>query len=214
MLLRFCYPYSFCSSCALLTFDFGDLLIEGFHGGPNDLRFTLMQKKQSRQRRGDVEVHERMDLRNNLSRTVRSTANDKMLLQRSEPNGSSVLRRTPRVGSADDLLQMDSLRRSYSSWGRDGYRSGSPERIFKSSRGLSPPRNMDKLRQVSSMRAIEATRPGRFLSSNVLDPPRSTSSASLSMKANLETTRPASRLPVASGAVMKNSYMVLFFSTC
>ncbi|XP_034706836.1 uncharacterized protein LOC117930337 isoform X2 [Vitis riparia] len=178
-----------------------------FHAGPNDLRFTLMRKKQSRQTRGDVEVHERMDLRENLSRTVRPAANNKMMQQRSEPNGSSLLRRTPRVGSADDLLQVDSLGRSYSSWSRDGFRSRSPERIFKSSRGLSPPRNIDKLRQVSSVRAIDASRTGRFLSSNVLDPPRSTGSAPLTMKATLETTKAATRLPLAGGAMPKNSYM-------
>ncbi|CBI34980.3 uncharacterized protein LOC100250700 isoform X2 [Vitis vinifera] len=152
-----------------------------FHAGPNDLRFTLMRKKQSRQTRGDVEVHERMDLRENLSRTVRPAANNKMMQQRSEPNGSSLLRRTPRVGSADDLLQVDSLGRSYSSWSRDGFRSRSPERIFKSSRGLSPPRNIDKL--------------------------RSTGSAPLTMKATLETTKAATRLPLAGGAMPKNSYM-------
>ncbi|RVW46489.1 hypothetical protein CK203_067211 [Vitis vinifera] len=145
-----------------------------FHAGPNDLRFTLMRKKQSRQTRGDVEVHERMDLRENLSRTVRPAANNKMMQQRSEPNGSSLLRRTPRVGSADDLLQ-----------------------------GLSPPRNIDKLRQVSSVRAIDASRTGRFLSSNVLDPPRSTGSAPLTMKATLETTKAATRLPLAGGAMPK-----------
>ncbi|KAL6325247.1 hypothetical protein AAG906_023092 [Vitis piasezkii] len=89
-----------------------------FHAGPNDLRFTLMRKKQSRQTRGDVEVHERMDLRENLSRT---------------------------------------------NW--------------------------------------------TVLSSNVLDPPRSTGSAPLTMKATLETTKAATRLPLAGGAMPKNSYM-------
>ena len=198
----------------LANIDFGDLITEDFHPGPSDLRFTLMRKKQSRQTRGNVQARGGMDLRENLSRTVQPAVNNKMLHQRSEPNGSSLLRRTARVGSADDLLQVDSLRRSTSSWNRDGFRSRSPERIFKSSRGLSPPRNIDKLRQVSSVRAIDASRTGQFLSSNVLDPPRSTGSTPLTMKATLETTKAATRLPLASGAMLKNSYMVLVFCFC
>lgn len=198
----------------LANIDFGDTISEDLHPGPSDLRFTLMRKKQSRHTRGNVEAHGGMDLRENLSRTVQPAVSNRMLQQRSEQNGSSLLRRTARVGSADDLLQVDSLRRSYPSWSRDGFRSRSPERIFKSSRGLSPSRNIDKLRQVSSVRAIDASRTRHFFNSNVLDPPRSTGSTPLTMKATLETTKATTRLPLASGAMPKNAYMVLVFCFC
>ncbi|KAF8390346.1 hypothetical protein HHK36_024871 [Tetracentron sinense] len=169
--------------------------------GRDDLRFKLMRKNISRRRRSDIKDHNNMDLREKLSRTVQSPMNVNTRQRMRQPTTTGLPRRVPPTRSADDLLQMDSLKKSYSAWTLDGLRRRSPDRTFLSSRALSPPMDMHYRRQVPSIRPVDAPRPAPYMRRDVLDP--------FMMKATIpfEATKPVTRLPPPSGIEQKSSYM-------
>ncbi|KAJ4962075.1 hypothetical protein NE237_021985 [Protea cynaroides] len=175
--------------------------------GRDDLRLKLMRKNMSRSTRSDGERHN-MDLREKLSRTEHSAMAATHSWQRlPDPKANGIVRRIPPTRSADDLLHMDSLRKSYSSWTLDGLRRRSPDRILGSSRGLSPPRIMDNLRQGPSMRPVEASRPP-YMSKDIVDSSRSTGPTHYMTKPNaaIDSAKPVARLPPPSGIMQKSSY--------
>ncbi|KAK9271911.1 hypothetical protein L1049_002276 [Liquidambar formosana] len=181
--------------------------VVGARVGRNDLRLKLLRKNQSRRAHSDVEVRKRVDLREKLSRPVRSPAGVNLLQHRREPKDGSLLRHIPPTRSADDLLRLDSLRKSYPSWPVDGLRSRSPDRIMNSSRGFSPPRNIGELRQVPSIRSIDSSRSGQYLSNGVLESSRSAGTAPITMKASHEAPKPMTRLPPTNGMMNKSLYV-------
>uniref|UniRef100_A0A5B6YM19 SAM domain-containing protein n=1 Tax=Davidia involucrata TaxID=16924 RepID=A0A5B6YM19_DAVIN len=163
--------------------------------GQSDLRLKLMRKKQSRQIRNEVEEWKKMDLREKMSKTIRSPE-------------QSLLRRNPPTRSAGELLRVDPLRKSYSSYYVDGLRPRSPDRVPKTSRGISPPRNIDELWRIPSTRPIDASRTGRMLSNDVLDPSRPLGHAPITARAALDAGKSVTGLPLATGSMPKSSYIV------
>ncbi|OVA16252.1 HhH-GPD domain [Macleaya cordata] len=167
---------------------------DGTHVSRDDLRLKLMRKKEHN-----------MDLREKLSRTALPPLRIDPRERVPDPKESGLLRRIPPTRSADDLLEMDSFRKSYSAWNLDGLRRRSPDRRILSTRGVSPPRNMDDRRQV---RSADASRPTPIVSRDVLTVSRP---ASFLPKSTLpvESAKPVVRLPPPSapGIVQKSSYM-------
>ncbi|XP_043723293.1 uncharacterized protein LOC122670471 [Telopea speciosissima] len=175
--------------------------------GRDDLRFKLMRKNMSRGSRSENEGHN-MDLRQKLSRTEQSAMAATHSYQRMpDPKANGLVRRIPPTRSADDLLRMDSLRKSYSSWTLDGLRRRSPERILGTSRGLSPPRSMGDIRQGPSMRPVDASRP-LYMGKDILNTSRSTGPIHYMTKPSvaLDPAKPVARLPPPSGIMQKASY--------
>lgn len=172
--------------------------------GRNDLRLKLMRKNLSNRMQGDNKDHKK-DLREKISRTPVRVS---MLPERSEPKESSLSRRIPTMRSADDLLQADFSRRAYTSL-EDFSRSRSPDRVMKTSRRLSPPRNIDELRHVPLTRTIDASRNRLLSSNNILEPSRPMGTSSVTMKAAYETSKPVQRLPppppTTNGSTMHRS---------
>ncbi|XP_057983494.1 uncharacterized protein LOC131168220 isoform X2 [Malania oleifera] len=175
--------------------------------GRNDLRLKLMQRRLSRQTESDVEEHRRIERREKILRTDRPPMRFNMMQQMPERKEGTFFRRLPRTESADDLLLGQPMRKSSTLWTADGLRHRSPDRIFRTSRGLSPPRNVGQLRQMPSVRSIDASRSGRFLSNDVLNPSRSTGPAPITMKATSEYAKPIAQPMPMRGIVHKNSYM-------
>jgi hypothetical protein len=126
-----------------------------------------------------VEERRKMDRRKKLSKTIQPSAGRNMLHQRSEPTGSPSWKMQPTERSQ-----------------------------LKASRGLSPPRNFEDLRQVPSARAADASRAGWFLSNNGAYRP--TSSTSLMVKGPPETSKPLSQLTSMSDIGQRSSHMVWF----
>ncbi|XP_042502376.1 uncharacterized protein LOC122079738 isoform X2 [Macadamia integrifolia] len=184
--------------------------------GRDDLRFKLMRKNVSRGTRSDGEGHN-MDLRQKLSRTEHSAMVATHSYQHMpEPKANGLVRRIPPTRSADDLHHMDSLRKSYSSWALDGLRRRSSERILVTSRGLSPPRNMDGIRpprnmdgirQGPPMRPVDASRPP-YMGKDIVDSSRSTGPIHyMKPSVALDPAKPVARLPPPNGIMQKPSYM-------
>ncbi|XP_068641261.1 uncharacterized protein [Aristolochia californica] len=176
----------------------------------DDLRFKLMQKRYSRQTPSRGELYE-MDLRKKLSRTLEpslrySDTQQRMLEQR--PPG--LVRRILPTRSADDLLQVNSLKKSNSNWTLDGLRHRSPDRFISSPMGgISPPRSITELRNVSSIRPRPVDPPRTthpFAPKNVVHGSRP---ANLMTKpvASFEPSKPVARLAPPSGVVQKTSYL-------
>ncbi|KAJ6903980.1 hypothetical protein NC651_021213 [Populus alba x Populus x berolinensis] len=164
-----------------------------------------------------------MDLREKLSRTVRSPgpllSNLDARHRLPDPKDTSILGRIPPTRSADVLHHMDSSRNSFSPWTLDHIRRRSPDRVMSSSRGLSPPRNMDNLQRRPLNRTYDDVRTIPYMNKDVLDAPRSVSSSttfitkSAMLPLSPSPTVPAksvvplmSQLP-PSGIVQKSSYM-------
>eukprot|EP00262_Sarcandra_glabra_P019502 TRINITY_DN736_c0_g1_i2.p1 TRINITY_DN736_c0_g1~~TRINITY_DN736_c0_g1_i2.p1 ORF type:complete len:331 (+),score=52.43 TRINITY_DN736_c0_g1_i2:201-1193(+) len=186
--------------------DNGKQYISNGRVGRDDLRFKLMRKNLSRRTWSDGEEQNDVDLREKLSRTVQFPLRiDTRKQSIPEPKHSSLFRRIPPTRSADDLLHMDSLRKSYSAWTLDGLRHRSPDRTLGASRGMSPPRHMDEVRQISSIRSVDASRSTPFMTKGAFDVPRPTP---FMTKATvpLEASKPVVRLPPPSGIVQKSAY--------
>lgn len=126
------------------------------------------------------------------------------------PEATGIMRRVPPTRNADDMVQMESLRKPYSGWSLDGLRSRSPDRLLGSSRGLSPPRSMEvrrSVRDISSATHVDGSRPSHYIPKDIFDPAGPTSFLS---KASVPLESPAVRLPPQSvpGVTQKVSYMV------
>ncbi|XP_010272062.1 PREDICTED: uncharacterized protein LOC104607963 [Nelumbo nucifera] len=183
--------------------------LAGAQVGKDDLRFKLMQKHMSRRTRSDDGDQNNMDLREKLSRTAHCAVAIDTHHCMPAPKATNLLRQIPPTRSADDLLHMDSLRKSYSAWSMDGLRHRSPDRILGNSRGFSPPMSMAELRQTSSIRQIDASRPSAYMSKEVLDNSRPTGRMPLMTKPGvpLEAAKPVAWLPPANGIMQKSSCM-------
>ncbi|KAG9450450.1 hypothetical protein H6P81_010415 [Aristolochia fimbriata] len=175
----------------------------------NDLRFKLMQKRYAKQTSSGGELIE-MDLRKKLSRTLEPSLRycdaQQHVVEQKPP---SLVRRIPPIRSADDLLQVDSLRKSNSNWTLDGLRRRSPDRFTSSPMGgISPPRSIPDLRNVSSIRPrpVDHSRTAHsFAPKNVVHDSRP---ASLMTKpvTPIEPLKPVARFAPPSGVVQKTSY--------
>ncbi|KAJ4828040.1 hypothetical protein Tsubulata_050176, partial [Turnera subulata] len=183
------------SLTSLVTNGAGDVRV-----GKDDLRYKLMQKNVFRRAQSDDD-HNKMDLREKLSRTVQPSgpplgsfdAPQRM----PEPRNSSLLGQIPSRRSADDLHQMDARRNSYSPWTLDHIRRRSPDRLDHIrrrspdrldhvrrrspdrvlGRGLSPPRNVNSLQRRPLNRTMDDVRPVSFMHKDVLDTTRSVASS-------------------------------------
>ncbi|KAF2325386.1 hypothetical protein P3X46_003026 [Hevea brasiliensis] len=193
--------------------------VEDVRIGKDDLRFKLMQKNVSRRPQSDY-YGKTMDLREKLSRTVQPSGpplNTVDAMQRMpDPKNTSILGRIPPARSADNLPQIDSSRNSCSPWTLDHIRRRSPDRIIGSSRGLSPPRNVEELQRRPLSRTFDDGRTVSYMNKDVLDASRPVSSSTPFMTKSVlpaVSTKPAAPLlgqlppPTASGILQKSSYV-------
>ncbi|CAA7407084.1 unnamed protein product [Spirodela intermedia] len=166
------------------------------HIGRNDLRFKLLRKK--------VPARHDVDLRERLSRTgqIPYRFNPRKHQPEAKSFGSSG--RIPPTRSADDLLHVDSVRRSYSPRRLDRFRHRSPDRLLGSSRGLSPQRNYDDIRQRSSIRSLDSQRSTSAMEKRSIDVPKP---AAFSSKAPYPAERPKAVMRPPSNGTMKTSYV-------
>ncbi|XP_043703275.1 uncharacterized protein LOC122653491 [Telopea speciosissima] len=183
-------------------------VMNGSQIGRDDLRFKLMRKNLSRGTRSDGKEHD-MDRRKKPSRTEHSAMAATHSWQRMpDPKVNGLVRRIPPTRSADDLLRMNSMRKSYSSLTMGGLRRRSPYRNLGTSRGLSPPRNMDDHRQLPSIRPVDASRPS-YMSKDNLDTSRFTGPTIYMTKTGVAPVpaKPVARLPPPTDIMQKSSYM-------
>ncbi|XP_015879258.1 uncharacterized protein LOC107415445 [Ziziphus jujuba] len=173
-----------------------------------DLRLKLMRKNPPKQIHGVHEDHNRMDLRVKLSKQVQSPPIHPMMEYKSEMKGSSLYRKMPPRGSADDLLLVDSLRNSYSSRTINGLRARSTERNLRTSSHFSPPRNYDGMWKIPTLREPDASRAGRFPNMGIGNVPRPTAGIPMTIKPAPETVRQVSHGPPASCSMQQNLHMV------
>ncbi|XP_010928546.1 uncharacterized protein [Elaeis guineensis] len=141
-----------------------------------------------------------VDLREKLSRNTQNSLRYDAYQRVPDSRASDPARRIPPTRSADDLLHLDSVRNSYS---LEGLRHRSPDRLIGASRGMSTPRNYDKLRPVPPVRSVDASRPSSFMTKNVIDAPRPmpyTSKATVPVDA----AKPVVRAP-PPGAIVQRS---------
>ncbi|XP_066345234.1 uncharacterized protein [Miscanthus floridulus] len=165
--------------------------------GKDDLRLKLMRKGLLQRSNGGAEQNG-MDLREKLSRNhklprydsrghaAESRASYEM---RDEPpelrsryssredvlgsRHSSVVSRVPYARSVDDLLKLDSSRKSYPKWTDDGLRHRSPERILSVRSDVSPPIAYDQIRPMPPLRSAGSSRPQSFITRDAPDTSRS-----------------------------------------
>lgn len=187
-LIVVCSPRYLLISLLVLYF-----VCEGARVGKHDLRLKLMRKRLSRRVQHEVEERKKMELRQKMTRTIRS------------PEGPhrGNLRHIPPTKRTNGLLMMDPLR-SHSSWALDGLRPESSDR----GRRTSPPRNIDELRIMSSARSMDASRTGRLVGGDVSDPSRSKHPTAITMRSTLDADKPVRELLPASGGALRSSYMV------
>ncbi|CAA6670049.1 unnamed protein product [Spirodela intermedia] len=163
------------------------------HIGRNDLRFKLMRKKvPARQMNLGSKMHD-VDLRERLSRTgqIPYRSNPRKHQPEAKSFGSSG--RIPPTRSADDLLHVDSI----------------PDRLLGSSRGLSPQRNYDDIRQRSSIRSLDSPRSTSAMEKRSTDVPKP---AAFSSKAPYPAERPKAVMRPPSNGTMKTSYVIRILS--
>lgn len=167
----------------------------------DDLRLKLNRKKLSRTQSDGEE--DSVDLREKLSRAaqapVRTNAQQRMLEQKE----TGFLRQIP-PRTADDLIPMGSLRKSYSAWTLDGLRRKSPERNLDSSRGISPTRNVQKLRQPLPIRSVDTSRSTPFINGSAVDTSRSTAFMTKA-PVTFEGTKPVMQLSLPTSMIQKSS---------
>ncbi|GAY36476.1 hypothetical protein CUMW_022320 [Citrus unshiu] len=157
-----------------------------------------------------------MDLREKLSRAGQpphSSLDTRQCLP--ESRETSILGRIPVSRSTNDLPQMNSSRSSYSAWTLDHIRRRSPERIVGSSRGLSPPRNVEDLQRKPLSRTYDDMRSIPYMSKDVHNAPRPMSTSPYMTKPTLPpgSVKPLppgppliGQLPPPPGIVQKSSY--------
>lgn len=140
-----------------------------------------------------------------LSKAVQLPAGAKKLQREPQPEGSSLLRQYPSKEILGDIHPEESLRKYYSSRNVNGLRCRSPDRVWTTSRGLSPPRTFSDPRPVPPIWTADVSRTRPFLSKEAVDSSRQTTL--IPLKANAETVRPA--VPIGGG-MLKSSHMVFF----
>ncbi|CAL9761226.1 unnamed protein product [Musa acuminata subsp. burmannicoides] len=109
--------------------------------GRNDLRFKLINKSLFRKTGTGGGGQNDVDLREKLSRIreISFKSNPRRNLREFRTSGS--VRRLPPTRSVDDLLQLDSKRKSYSSRTVDERRHRSPDKLISNARAFYSPRS-------------------------------------------------------------------------
>ncbi|KAI3452383.1 hypothetical protein Pfo_009048 [Paulownia fortunei] len=171
--------------------------IDDSHLGPRDLRLKLTRKRISRRMELENEERKKMELHEKVSRAIRSLESPDHNLLRSIPSSRRAAE-TPMVGS---------MRSSYASWTSNGARTRSPERIPKSSGGISTPRSaLDELPQVPPMRPIDASRTEGVLMSNPMDSSRPKVPMHTTSRHPLDSGKLVTELPPAAGGMSRSPY--------
>ncbi|KAL5582471.1 hypothetical protein UlMin_014913 [Ulmus minor] len=170
----------------------------------NDLRLKLIRKSQSKQSRDDFEEKRGRDFDAKQSNNFQPPTSHHMPQYKAQTNGSIPFRRIPPRESADDLLLVDSLRNSFSSRTTNGLRTRSPDRIFRTPMGLSPPRNFDERWKVPSVREADTLR--QFPSSGAVTTSRATGPMPITMKAP-EAASSVSQFGPSSGSIQQSLHM-------
>ncbi|GAB2280399.1 hypothetical protein Dimus_015032 [Dionaea muscipula] len=202
--------------------------------GRGDLRYKLLQKNVRKKTRDDSPESD-IDLRERLSsREVLSSANSRVIhapeakaIVSSEATLNtrqnmlnrrdvSMLRQVPSSRSTSYLPIMDPSRNSYSSWTMDNLRRRSPDRIMRpsTSRGLSPPRNVEELRRRTIIRPFDDGKSNPLLRNEDRSPHRPVSSTSYLAKPTLPATTAkhvasfVPQFPVSSATASRAPYSV------
>lgn len=124
----------------------------------DDLRYKLMNKSQSRSEVVSARQNG-VDLREKLSRNSRIPLRYESRNNMLESRNSTLSRGIPPTRNTDDLLRLDSSRKSYPSLTLDGLWHRSPDRLLGTHRHISPKRNYDEVRHNTSVRLYDDSRP-------------------------------------------------------
>ncbi|OWM90468.1 hypothetical protein CDL15_Pgr014771 [Punica granatum] len=182
-----------------------------------DLRVKLMQKNKAKQVHGN---HNNMSRHGNISTAKTSTLGTWSRQHMRDPEQESSLRRISPTRSADDLLQLNAVRKSYSSW--DGQRHGSPDRIAGASREFSLRYGSPDSRigasmghlslklpngqhQVLSHGPVEVSQHPPYAGKNVYDHVRPLETRTT---LSVEATRPIPRQHPQSSMLQQGSYLI------
>ncbi|RWW62949.1 hypothetical protein BHE74_00029940 [Ensete ventricosum] len=156
----------------------------------DDLRWKLINKSLSRRRHPVVEGHCDVDLREKLSRNASRISDARQHTTESRTSGFG--RRIPSRRSADDLLELDSHRMSYS-WTLDQQRRSSPDRLISAPRRISPSRRYEELKHTSMIRSVDASRTSFLTNSGIRDSSRSF--AFMTKNTSADAVKPVVRAP-------------------
>jgi hypothetical protein len=207
-------------------------IFEDRHVGKDDLRLKLMRKGLLQRSNGGAE-HNEVDLREKLSRNHKSlprydarghapesrarydmrdnppelrsrySSREGVLASRPSPVAS----RIPSARSVDDLLKLDSSRKSYSSWTADGLRHRSPERLTSGRGDASPPRAYDQIMPMPSHRSAGSSRPQSLITRDAPDTSRTQTYAGKSA-ISVDTVQRANGIIPSSAALPAAPVMV------
>ncbi|KAF7829388.1 SEC23-interacting protein [Senna tora] len=188
--------------------------------GKDDLRLKLMRKSASRQAESNGDRKRHVDLREKLSKTVQPPMTSINLKQHlPEPRETRMLGQIPSARSSDDLMRMETMRRSYSPWTLDRRRQRSTDDFPSTSRGIFPQRNVEDLQRRPLNRTYDSVRTVPYVTRDVAETsrrPQSTSAASFMAHSTVSTMPPATAKPIAPqlgqlapprNAAQKTSYM-------
>ncbi|XP_071914606.1 uncharacterized protein [Coffea arabica] len=160
----------------------------------NDLRLKLLHKRMSRR----IEEQKKKELLEKMSWNTQSSEGPERSLSRN----IAPLRR------AGESLRMESLQSSYSSYTVDGLRIKAPTRNPQMSGGISSSRAIGEVLQ--SPMPVLASRAGRMVSSDLLDPlqkgPTSMRVMAATTRTSLDPSKPFKDLPPASSSMLRNTY--------
>nr|XP_027101833.1 uncharacterized protein LOC113722811 isoform X2 [Coffea arabica] len=130
--------------------------------------------------------------------------------QSSEGPERSLSRNIAPLRRAGESLRMESLQSSYSSYTVDGLRIKAPTRNPQMSGGISSSRAIGEVLQ--SPMPVLASRAGRMVSSDLLDPlqkgPTSMRVMAATTRTSLDPSKPFKDLPPASSSMLRNTYAV------
>ncbi|KAJ7942391.1 Sterile alpha motif (SAM) domain-containing protein [Quillaja saponaria] len=163
----------------------------------NDLRLKLMRKRLGKQIHSGMEEHSRMDDKPSASRNLQ---------QRPGMKETSLLRQVPSGQYAANLHQVDSPKKFYSR-AVNGLEARSPDDYLRTSRGLTPPRNFDRLQQGTSVRATDASTSKPF-PGNVVNTSRPTGYTPVMMKSAPGNANPVTQVVPMSSIVQKKLQVV------
>ncbi|CAM8894142.1 unnamed protein product [Rhodiola kirilowii] len=180
----------------------GDALRPDKQIGKNDLRLKLLRKKRSLQIQRDADNLRKIDLREKLQRHATPSRTVRLMpVQQSRLTDSSIRRHRspPRISQTSRFLE--SSRRPYSSWGQDELRPRSPEQMSRPTRGFSPPRISSQMREVPSVRSINASRSVQVRDDDIQLKYRPTGPVSLPLRVAPESSQPVRQLPLSTSII-------------
>ncbi|KAH6830241.1 hypothetical protein C2S53_000210 [Perilla frutescens var. hirtella] len=163
------------------------------HLGSKDLCLKLTHRRILREVELKNEGHKGIELREKVLRASRSAV--------------KLLKRVPHSIRAAETPNMDSMRNSYASWSSTGGGTRSPERILRSSGGLSNPRSAtDELPQVPSARPFNTSRMECALTSNPLVSSRPNVPMITGLRRARDTGKLPMELPTVAGSISRTPY--------